>query len=514
MTVFIDTTETQRINLQTILDAQKSLLTRNQFGQFATPTFLAQAIVDHALAFVPDDQPITFLDPAFGTGSFYSAIQNHQHSRQINRAVGIELDPHYAMPATRLWASTPLELYTEDFLNLSSSLRTHEQFNFIVCNPPYVRHQHLKTADKLRYQQDTTSVFGKRISGLAGLYCYFLAYAHRWMAPNAIAAWLLPSEFMSVNYGDTIKHYLSEKVRLLHIHRFNPEHGQFSDALVASTVLFFQNAPPSSHHDIKFTNGGSLGDPEMTTVISNQALRQERKWTRFPHAGLQMPSNAPTLDDFFQIKRGIATGDNQFFILTPEQISSKNLPWKFFRPILPSPRYMAEDEIFADDDGNPTNTESLFVLDCREAETTIQEQYPELWMYLQMGIPAVSSRYLCSKRKLWYRQEQRLVPSFICTYLGRQTNKKASPFRFILNHSQALATNVYLLLYPRPELSNAIEQNPALKRMVWSILTAIDPDAFLREGRIYGGGLHKMEPRELGRVAVPQLSSLMATINR
>ena len=39
---------------------------------------------------------------------------------------------------------------------------------------------------------------------------------------------------------------------------------------------------------------------------------------------------------------------------------------------------------------------------------------------------------------------------------------------------------------------------PELKRQVWELLNEICPQAMLREGRVYGGGLHKLEPKELG----------------
>ena len=54
------------------------------------------------------------------------------------------------------------------------------------------------------------------------------------MADDGLAAWLIPSEFMDVNYGRAIKEYLLNQVTLLRIHRFDPSDVQFNDALVSS----------------------------------------------------------------------------------------------------------------------------------------------------------------------------------------------------------------------------------------------------------------------------------------
>ena len=57
---------------------------------------------------------------------------------------------------------------------------------------------------------------------------------------NGLAAWLIPSEFMDVNYGDEVKRYLTERVCLLQIHRFCPSDVQFDDALVSSAIVVFE----------------------------------------------------------------------------------------------------------------------------------------------------------------------------------------------------------------------------------------------------------------------------------
>ena len=53
-------------------------------------------------------------------------------------------------------------------------------------------------------------------------------------------------------------------------------------------------------------------------------------------------------------------------------------------------------------------------------------------------------------------------------------------------------------------------REPGLIRRVWQVLNRITPSQLLEEGRVYGGGLHKLEPRELANVVVPELAELFS----
>ena len=99
--------------------------------------------------------------------------------------------------------------------------------------PQYVRHHHLDSESKARLQVAARASAKLSLSGLAGLYCYFMAQAHSWMTDGGIAGWLIPSEFMDVNYGRALKAYLLRDVTLLRIHRFDRNDVQFDDALVS-----------------------------------------------------------------------------------------------------------------------------------------------------------------------------------------------------------------------------------------------------------------------------------------
>lgn len=54
------------------------------------------------------------------------------------------------------------------------------------------------------------------------------------------------------------------------------------------------------------------------------------------------------------------------------------------------------------------------------------------------------------------------------------------------------------MLYPKPALALALSHKPELLRSVWLALNEISDETLMGESRVYGGGLHKLEPKELG----------------
>lgn len=502
----IEAKERVRLALQASLDGEKTQGERNRLGQFATPTALAEDILRYAAALSPSAMKIRFLDPAIGTGSFFSALLKVIPKNRIAEALGFEFDPHYGKPASQLWKDTGLTLKLADFTHADPSPR----FNLLICNPPYVRHHHLHRSEKTRLQLRTRQASDMKISGLAGLYCHFLGLSHAWMAEGGVAGWLIPSEFMDVNYGMAVKRYLLDHVTLLHIHRFDPNDLQFADALVSSAVVWFKNEPPPADHEVKFTFGGTLFNPTLSRLVPARALVCEPKWSRFPAAGVRSREGVPTLSDFFQIKRGLATGDNSYFILAEEEIAARGLPKEIFTPILPSPRFLQHDEVKARKDGTPDIERRLFLLDTKLTEEEIRKRFPSVYAYLDEGkARRLHERYLCKHRSLWYSQEHRPPPPIVCTYLGRGDAKTGKPFRFILNASRATVANVYLALYPTPLMAREMARDPSLLRKVWGALNRLSPGALLGEGRVYGGGLHKLEPRELSNVPATFIEDLL-----
>lgn len=305
---------------------------------------------------------------------------------------------------------------------------------------------------------------------------------------------------MDVNYGRQIKEYLLSRVTLVHIHRFDPQDVQFDDALVSSAVVWVRNDPPPLDHRVRFTYGGSLAAPRLERNVTIANLRSIPKWTRIASTeqALEQSDSVTLFSDLFTIKRGIATGANKFFIIGPDTIATYQIPSCFLTPILPSPRYLSSDEIKADEHGDPLLEKPQYLINCNLPEAAIRERYAGLWSYLQEGIAAgVHKGYICAHRSPWYAQEVRPAAPFLCPYMGRKERKSGEPFRFILNRSRATVPNVYLMLYPKPILAHALQTSPALYGDILRALNSTTPESLIAGGRVYGGGLHKLEPNEL-----------------
>jgi hypothetical protein len=102
---------------------------------------------------------------------------------------------------------------------------------------------------------------------------------------------------------------------LVHIHRFNADDLQFADALVSSCIVVFRNKKPKNLNKIKFSIGGTINNPNEMRLIDRSNLKADSKWTSLFQGRAENIETQVTLGSFFTVKRGFATGDNDFFLV-------------------------------------------------------------------------------------------------------------------------------------------------------------------------------------------------------
>jgi len=498
--------EAERFRRQKEVDASKSLPERNVNGQYSTPFELAHVMVGQALRdrhWQSGDGAVHVFEPACGSGVFLSALLAIPHAPAF-LFTGVERDPDYADICKSVFASKKVRIVEGDFFIVSETEAFQASADVLVANPPYVRHHHLAFEDKLRLQSRVLRELGIQISGLSGLYVYFILLADRLLRAGAVASWLIPGEFLYTNYGKALREYLLKRVTLLRLHTFASEDVQFDDALVSSCIVTYRKAPPPADAEFEVTEGryGASGFGRKWRCAE---LSSFSKWV-FKEQSETGKSQGVTVGDLFRVTRGIATGNNGFFVLDEEHVSMAGIERDALTPLLPGPRFLRDAVIDADDQGEPQIEKRRYLLSLDAQPEEVERRYPRAYQYLREGERAgVPSGGLCKMRKLWYQQEKREPPQYLVSYMGRANPVTGQSVRFFLNRSKGIATNGFICLYPRPFLVDLLSGRPDRETELLACLNAVPPGHVDAAGRQYGGGLKKIEPRELSVMTVEKL---------
>lgn len=498
--------EAERFRRQKEVDASKSLPERNVNGQYSTPFELAHVMVGQALRdrhWQSGDGAVHVFEPACGSGVFLSALLAIPHAPAF-LFTGVERDPDYADICKSVFASKNVRIVEGDFFIVSETEAFQASADVLVANPPYVRHHHLAFEDKLRLQSRVLRELGIQISGLSGLYVSFILLADRLLRAGAVASWLIPGEFLYTNYGKALREYLLKRVTLLRLHTFASEDVQFDDALVSSCIVTYRKAPPPADAEFEVTEGryGASGFGRKWRCAE---LSSFSKWV-FKEQSETGKSQGVTVGDLFRVTRGIATGNNGFFVLDEEHVSMAGIERDALTPLLPGPRFLRDAVIDADDQGEPQIEKRRYLLSLDAQPEEVERRYPRAYQYLREGERAgVPSGGLCKMRKLWYQQEKREPPQYLVSYMGRANPVTGQSVRFFLNRSKGIATNGFICLYPRPFLVDLLSGRPDRETELLACLNAVPPGHVDAAGRQYGGGLKKIEPRELSVMTVEKL---------
>jgi len=199
----------------------------------------------------------------------------------------------------------------------------------------------------------------------------------------------------------------------------------------------------------------------------------------------------PTLGDFAQVMRGVATGANNFFFLKEDETTALGIPDEFLIPAIGRTRDVQSEEITQDTltalrlAGRPT---LLLSLDGRPAG-----DFPaNVRKYIERGEEAgLPQKPLIAQRQPWYKMEVRRAPAFLFAYLGRRN------VRFIRNSAGIIPLTGFLCVYPR-------ENSKAFADRLWRVLRDPTTVANLHlVGKSYGSGALKVEPRALERLPLP-----------
>lgn len=468
---------------------------RSSLGQFFTPVPIAKLMTK----WVSSVNPKSLLDPAVGPGIFARTAREVLPKTRIT-CIDLDQAP-LKLARTSMADDDCLEFINADFLTTDLS-----QFDAILANPPYLRHQNLNYAFDMHAEIGKRN--GIRISRLSNLYVLFILEICRLLRDGGRASIIVPAEWMNANFGAAVKQYFHNNGFLKKLIYFSHDTLAFDDALTTAAILLIEKSPRKNEsldviyvesaveiEDVELLMQGEITELTGATkeAIQWDVLLTTQKWDRlFAMGAHEIASHLITVDAIAKSRRGIATGANEFFHLRPSQtaiygIQRKNQKICIGRAQDIKGLIFSEQDLAQLEDEDARTRLVSFGADLSSAEEK----------YLEDGISKkLNERYLLAARSPWYSMENREPAPIWAAVFGRAN------LRFVLNAAGASNLTTFHCLYPSGLNRKQVTALVAL------LNSAPVQERAMRHRRVYGGGLAKFEPKDLLQLEVPDVRHL------
>ena len=477
------------------------------------------------------------LDPGMGAGGLSTPLLPRWNvSTDPGHVTGIDRSPIAAqmgITAQKLARQDTTGQLT-DFLDLSPEDLDHD-VDAVVCNPPYTRYQDLSTEyrDKLNTQAKERT--GLDIPGTSPLYAYFLYHLRQFLDPGDRAAVLIPHVFLARDYGTPLKQFLLREFHVQALITSDPNtESIFETAQTTELILFLEarsedegtgvtrfirvDENQDDPNLIGAVRNGEREEPDWGVVhrVEQADLDPEQKWDRlFDPIDVETSPRLTPLSELADVRRGLQTGENDFFCLTQADVDAWRIEPRFLTRMVPKPEYVdgydvrsADWEHYRDDEqptwllyhtdpveGVPATTydEEAGRAEWREAVTT-EEPALSVVEYLRHGLAehkTLSTRATVHRREPWYCVERGDVAPILIPSMSR------SGIRFLLNETNARHLNSYYGVYPDPAIGRTG------KKALLAYLNSTFVDKIVsREQHTLSDGLKKIEPGDAKDIPV------------
>jgi len=476
------------IDPESLFIAQTDRGARKRLGQFFTPAPLARLMA----SWLKEIEPETILDPAVGPGMLLAACADLRAGSQY---VGIDIDPTaIALARGRLPANA--QLLVADFL----ALETGRAFDAITSNPPYVRHHSFDVSPEVLAEIALQS--RQKLGRLTNLYVYFVLKSMALLRDGGRASFLIPAEWANANYGQPLKNYFGETGYLKKAIYFSHEGLPFSDNLSTACLLLAEKSPS----DGRVTTHYVAGDCDLSSVarlaaaecvftqrLATSLLVRTKKWDALLSSGVkEHRPGSVRLGDKGKTRRGIATGDNGYFLLSRSEVARRGLPPDAVRTCVgragDAPGYIFDaaslERLVAAD-------RRVFLFDPPDTSDAAVRAYVE-----EGERSGVADRYLTRTKSPWYKAEVRPPAPIWITVFGRNRLK------FVRNRAGVRNLTAFHCFYP-------VDDDPIFSDALVACLNSdIIAAAVAKQQRVYGGGLLKIEPADILDIDVPDLRAI------
>lgn len=442
-------------------------------GIYYTPQKLAQYLADPLI----NGKNMRVFDPAYGEGSLLLATELIFKSKNKANST-LELFGCDIHPVNGLLTHLPkANLKQSDFFNVEDK----SQFDVIISNPPYVRHQNQARDQINEYRKKHDSL--KFLSNSSDLWAYFLIKSISHLKNNGSIGLILPWAFLQADYAQNIRNWLLNKFKKIKVLALNHPYFEAESAQERVVIVWlFNKDHMTSKIEFAFAN-------DINNEISYRELKIN-EWNSNKVIGIDYNLDLLynkllfefgflKLGEIATIRIGIVTGANSFFIRNKEELSFLGFKNSHLVPIIS----LANELPIVIKEGSS----NLKRLVCISEKDKINYS-----KFIESGeILGFDKRSHSKQRKSWFSVSQGKVPDAFFPYrVGK------IPY-LVINKNSIQSTNSIHRIYFKGEITE-IEK----KWITISMLSIYGQLSIEINAKTYGRGMLKMEPGALAKVIV------------
>lgn len=478
---------------------------RKDLGAFYTPRELS----DFGAMWAIQDARARALDPGCGDAAFLLSAARRMkalgasNEEVRSQLVGVDLNGDAietaALELGRVGVGRP-KLVEGDFFGVGSPGQRGgaiEAVDALVGNPPYVRYQLFREEGRKAGLRAALRA-GVLLPELSSSWAPYVVHATTFLRAGGRMALVLPGELLHVGYAAAVREFLRRELAELTLVTF--EEKVFPGAL--EEVVLVLGVKGKGDGTLRACRLTSLRDLEEGPegVLAKARMHRPEAGERWSSALLDTAAVAGVkkviegarfrrLGELGRADIGVVTGANEFFVLSGEEVERHKLPKSALVAAVSKASHVAGARFTAGDwkaQAKGGEAAYLLAIDESAARGAVDR-------YLKLGEEmGVADRYKCRTRTPWYRVPYVRRPDLFLTYMAH-----VAP-RLVVNEAGATSTNTLHGVYlEEPGVADAL----AAAFVCSATLLSAE-----MEGRSYGGGVLKLEPKEALKVRVPELN--------